>query len=253
MEKRICSKCKKVKDLSDFFVERKAKSGLRSECKECTAKYKKEWQVKYRKENKIRNDKWRAKNREILKEKGIVYRNKNKEEISEKGSEYYKENSSKIKKKTRDYYYSNKEIVAEKGKKYREKNKEKISKRRRKYRLEHKDEIKEGMKRWANSERGRMLRLLYNVERIALKKSVSDGTITLESVKKIWTGKCKSCNEKISMKAKRGQKYHCHLDHIIPLSKGGLHTINNVQWLCAWCNISKFNREKAYEKPKSGS
>ena len=47
--------------------------------------------------------------------------------------------------------------------------------------------------------------------------------------------------------------YHCkapldyttpkavHLDHLIPLSKGGLHKLSNVAWSCASCNLKKNN------------
>ena len=30
-----------------------------------------------------------------------------------------------------------------------------------------------------------------------------------------------------------------HLDHYIPLSKGGTHSIDNVVWSCASCNLKK--------------
>jgi 5-methylcytosine-specific restriction endonuclease McrA len=30
-----------------------------------------------------------------------------------------------------------------------------------------------------------------------------------------------------------------HLDHVFPLSRGGQHVIDNVQWTCAFCNDSK--------------
>lgn len=30
-----------------------------------------------------------------------------------------------------------------------------------------------------------------------------------------------------------------HLDHIYPISKGGIHSITNVVWSCASCNLRK--------------
>jgi 5-methylcytosine-specific restriction endonuclease McrA len=45
---------------------------------------------------------------------------------------------------------------------------------------------------------------------------------------------CNYCLKDIILREDR------HLDHIFPLSKWWLHTINNLQWLCVKCNLSKF-------------
>jgi 5-methylcytosine-specific restriction endonuclease McrA len=45
---------------------------------------------------------------------------------------------------------------------------------------------------------------------------------------------------------KQGECVYCgdeakHIDHIIPLSKGGLHTFENLQLICRRCNVAKNN------------
>ena len=43
-----CTKCKKLKSVSDFSKRNVSKGYLQSECKECKNKYKKEWGIKNR-------------------------------------------------------------------------------------------------------------------------------------------------------------------------------------------------------------
>jgi 5-methylcytosine-specific restriction endonuclease McrA len=69
------------------------------------------------------------------------------------------------------------------------------------------------------------------------KKSTDDGTVTVDAAMNILhkqNHKCVICSCDLN-------KIKKHLDHIIPLSKGGAHTITNVQWLCYLCNIIKSN------------
>lgn len=47
------------------------------------------------------------------------------------------------------------------------------------------------------------------------------------------TGVCYLCGEKDLTRAQM------HLDHVVPLSRGGSHTPDNVAWACAPCNLSK--------------
>jgi 5-methylcytosine-specific restriction endonuclease McrA len=47
-------------------------------------------------------------------------------------------------------------------------------------------------------------------------------------------GKCHWCGEKV------GRFYH--VDHVVPLSKGGSNGPENLVIACAFCNISKHDR-----------
>lgn len=53
-------------------------------------------------------------------------------------------------------------------------------------------------------------------------------------------GRCAnpSCNKKIDNKAKNS----FHIDHIVPVSKGGKNEIGNIQCLCPVCNLKKSNK-----------
>lgn len=51
-------------------------------------------------------------------------------------------------------------------------------------------------------------------------------------------GKCATCKVKI---AKTGRSRY-HLDHVMPLSKGGSNYINNIQLLCQPCNQKKYTK-----------
>jgi 5-methylcytosine-specific restriction endonuclease McrA len=52
---------------------------------------------------------------------------------------------------------------------------------------------------------------------------------------KLQNGKCTVCRKTF------GQSYH--IDHIVPLSKGGDNTNLNIQILCPPCNLSKKDKD----------
>lgn len=54
-----------------------------------------------------------------------------------------------------------------------------------------------------------------------------------------WT--CYLCGVKVE-RAKQYKPNRATVDHVIPLSKGGSHTYDNVKTCCNWCNCSKHDK-----------
>jgi len=66
-----------------------------------------------------------------------------------------------------------------------------------------------------------------------------------------WT--CKLCNKPIDKSAKWPEAESASIDHIVPLSKGGAHTLNNVQSAHLGCNMVKGNRNENRQTAKADS
>jgi 5-methylcytosine-specific restriction endonuclease McrA len=121
--------------------------------------------------------------------------------------------------------------------------------RRRRYRLRHKDRVANFNKDWINknpekySECHRQYRLRNKhkicardmLRRALVKKSSVNLSKIMEwfqSVKSKPFSRCYYCDSVVSSKL-------IHFDHIIPLSKGGPHSVDNLCVSCAFCNHSK--------------
>ncbi len=191
---KICSKCKINKENTDFYADRRQKTGLQSNCKAC---FKRQHDT-FHKTSKFKE--WTR-----------GYNKKNRKELNEK---HYRWQKTEYGKK----YLSN-YVKTEKHKIYK-----------RKYEKEYR-------KREIVKEKDRLGLLKYRTNKI----STSDNTVTFEATQKMLLdqgNKCKICGICFT-------KLKKNLDHIIPISKGGRHTITNVQWLCYVCNVRKSN--KIYE------
>ena len=81
---------------------------------------------------------------------------------------------------------------------------------------------------------------LYGGYRRERERLQCDGTLNKQSLKKLSKKSCSICKKDLDWKTKGA----VHLDHIKPLSKGGKHSITNVQWTCSICNLSKGSKYK---------
>ena len=71
-----------------------------------------------------------------------------------------------------------------------------------------------------------------------------DRSINLIKLYKRDKGICQICGKQINFDCDYNSKDYPSIDHIKPLSRGGLHTWDNVQLSCRGCNIHKGNNLK---------
>jgi len=217
---KICTKCKTKKELSKFYY-RKDTNSYRNECKKCIIEDRK----KYRKQNGDKISKQRkAKYKEDPNKYDVrskIYQSNNREYFYNYRKKYYLNNKDKVKEQNRLKYEKNKEAIKSNQRDYYRKNIEKI-------------------KIYNKSEAGRERARRGFHKRRASIISTCDGTVTKESLQRLrvkQNNKCYDCNCRLDFKAKN----KVHLDHRIPLSKGGIHSITNVVYLCKRCNLTKSN------------
>lgn len=124
-------------------------------------------------------------------------------------------------------------------KKWRDANPEKVSKKNKAYKVQHADRLRpialERVNQWRkeNPEKVRT-----NSQRRRARKHGASGSHTAAQTTALLAKqnfKCASCGTSILTKR--------HLDHVVPLSRGGSNDIANLQWLCPSCNCSKHDKD----------
>ena len=179
-----------------------------------------------------------------------------KEKRAECALKYYRDNREKQLAYVTTYRKS--KAGKEKIRQYRIDNKEIIKKKKQKYNKEHSSEISEHRRIYnkENAEHSAAYRsshlpeyAAHSAARRALKIGTMIGATANEifGIKELYRRakeseeiRCYICGEFI-------EKEHRHIDHIIPLSKGGPHRLSNLAIACDTCNMRKGSKmpEKA--------
>jgi 5-methylcytosine-specific restriction endonuclease McrA len=157
--------------------------------------------------------------------------------VSKRHKEYYEENKRKITKHHKEYNRENKEKIIKYKKEYCEENKKKINAYMREYRQTPNGKILSARaeKKYKQSEKGKIDMKRKN-HKHRVRMNSTEATLTLEQwtqIIKMQNNTCNICKQKFT------KKRVATTDHIIPLSKGGGLTFENVQALCGSCNSSK--------------
>ncbi|AXH72170.1 MAG: HNH endonuclease [Siphoviridae sp. ctdc_1] len=215
-----CKCCDNERPISDFYRDVKKKDGLDIYCKECTRQ---------------RVNSWREKNRDRYLQNCKNYYSENREEISLKSAVYRSENKEQIRRSDEKYRSQNRDKKNAQQKFYRSQNKDVISERNRKYKLENPEKIKQKNRNYVarNPEKARLWAVNNQHKRRSYKKS----SLKSSELKEWLVSQPKVC---LYCRCECEQNFH--IDHITPLSKGGLHEIQNLTISCEWCNCHKSNK-----------
>jgi len=147
-------------------------------------------------------------------------------------------NPEKSKQENKEGHIKRKEKVLERNRLFRKNNPEYVKSYQDKYRAEHKEEREEY--RLNNLEKFRS----YARKRKAWKLNNGHEPYLEQQVLELYGTDCHICQEPIDLEVSRkvgvGEwKLGLHIDHLIPLAKGGSDTLENVRPSHANCNLLK--------------
>jgi len=114
-----------------------------------------------------------------------------------------------------------------KAQKWRSRNQDRWDSYMQTWRLDNKNRIRENKIDWRNRNRKTLHEQLHR-RRVRLQKG-SIFAISKKDLKKLYSSNCVNC----------GTHENISLDHIIPISRGGRHSVGNLQAMCRSCNSSK--------------
>lgn len=206
-----------------------------------------QYRVRYREENKERlalaaaerrsagkckgTSYYRAKQTQEHREKELAQKRKryqeNREAALAYAADYRAKNLDKCRAHDIGRYARNKEYFDA----YREKNAERIRENRAKWTEANRERIAATNAAWLQNNLDKHRTHQHNRR---AKKKANGGTLSPDIACRLLVaqrGKCACC------KSKLGDKFH--IDHIVPIARGGMNADDNVQLLCAHCNLSK--------------
>lgn len=236
---KACSRCAESKPLTDFQRRRASADGFQPCCKTCAAEYKRQHYERNRAQLLIKaceqGRAYREANPEKVAERHRDYREANREAIAERSRVYRQANREAAAERERKYAAANREIRREIDRRYKRRHRDKLSERKRAYRQANPDKIADQWRRWVEANPDKAA---ANARRWRAAKSAAYSEPYTRA--EVWAksgGICGICEQEIL--PRHGT---WHIDHIVPLSRGGDDTLANVQASHAPCNLAKGNQ-----------
>lgn len=226
---KICTKCGQEKPIAEFSKNKTTRDGLQQQCKACNRAHREANKARISEQRRA----FRESNKERLNEIARVYREVHIERIREYDRNRRNSTEEKAAKAEYDRAYRERrgeELLAKTRDRLR-KNKAKYTLARRRYYRKNAEQIYGRVRAWivANPEKAKA-----QSQRRRARKINAEGTHTGADIQAQYERqkrKCYWCGEKLS------DTYH--VDHIVPLSRGGTNWPENLVIACPSCNCSK--------------
>lgn len=179
----------------------------------------------------------------ILKQEREREQNK-KERIRKQKRKYYEANKEKCLERQHKYYRANRERLIKQRRERDAANADKIRARRRKYLEANREAINERIKKWRSNNPDKVGEATARRARAEL-----EGNATPKLIEAKWEASdktCILCGQPIDLDAKAPHPNSRTLEHLMPISRGGRHDMDNIDFAHYSCNASK--RDKTLEE-----
>lgn len=260
---RKCTRChEKFPATNEYFrTSRDGKYGLRSTCKQCQIEYNREYVKKNTEQVARKRREFYLKNRDRILTEQKEYNKRNAEKIRRRKREYYRKHSTESRERHQKYYLEHRSQILEKAHEYAQRNAEKLSQRRKEYYQRNKERLNKASQRRYFENRPKMLQqrrdyYLKNRERLSAKGKewASENLALVKLYKQRYRARkreAKISDFNIECWLNSQKPFRCylcgrkikdddfHIEHRIPLSRGGVHAPFNLGIACPRCNHEK--------------
>lgn len=231
-----CTKCGQEfpATLEFFYKWSYSCDGLTGQCKSCARERVNQWRKNNPQKAKEMAHRSRQNNKEKIAKRQKRYNETHREQAAERSHRWNERNPGKANERARQWYQDHREYVISKTQQHYRDNREKILNSRQAYNEAHRNDAKKRAKEWVKNHpwktRASRIRRRARIRNAPGSHTAADIKLQYTSQK----GLCWWCGRELDTTF--------HVDHRVPLIRGGSNAPENLVISCAKCNLSKHDK-----------